>query len=132
MKIKLCFYVFIASFFISCDFCHKRLGKTDYYVGWINMPELTNLSRKIDRNIFEGVIEGRVTDVYWNDQYILATRCKVRSDSVIGYYIVKMLPPVEQGVPWEKTGPLSKEEYKQKKKELNLREEDMKHINIFK
>jgi hypothetical protein len=42
-----------------------------------------------------------------------------------------MLPPVEKGVPWEKTGLLSKEEYEQKKQELLLNENEMKHIHIF-
>ena len=51
---------------------------------------------------------------------------------VEGYYIVKLLPPVKKGVPWEKIGPLFKEEYGQKKLELHLNEEKMKHKSLFK
>jgi len=43
-----------------------------------------------------------------------------------------MLPPVKKGVPWEKTDLLSKEEYEHKKMELNLNENEMKHIYIKK
>jgi hypothetical protein len=42
-----------------------------------------------------------------------------------------MLPPVKKGVPWEKTGILSKEEYENKKQELRLNEKEMQHIHIF-
>jgi hypothetical protein len=44
-----------------------------------------------------------------------------------------MLPlGVKKGNPCEKTDPLSKEEYDQKKQELLLNEKEMEHIHIFK
>jgi hypothetical protein len=44
-----------------------------------------------------------------------------------------MLPlGIKKGNPCEKTGPLSKEEYEQKKQELSLNEKEMEHIHIFK
>ena len=73
------------------------------------------------RDRLEGVVGGCIKDIYWNEQYIIE-----------GYYIVKLLPPVKKGVPWEKIGPLSKEEYGQKKLELHLNEEKMKHKSLFK
>jgi hypothetical protein len=82
------------------------------------------------KGMFVGVLEGRISDAYWNDQYILGTQHAVRSDSIIGYFIVKMLPPVKKGVPWEKIELSTKEEYEQKKRELSLNEKEMKHITL--
>jgi hypothetical protein len=124
----ICLILFIfMSVLGSFDFTRsKRLGKTDYYLVDGNPPGTPywGLYHK-DRE--EGIVSGRVTDIYWNEQYILATRQHIWNDSIIGYYIVKMLPPVKKGVPWEKIGPLSKEEYEQKKQELQLNEKEMKH-----
>ena len=78
------------------------------------------------RDRLEGVVGGCIKDIYWNEQYILVkTHYGANSDSIEGYYIVKLLPPV-------KKGPLSKEEYGQKKLELHLNEEKMKHKSLFK
>ena len=85
------------------------------------------------RDRLEGVVGGCIKDIYWNEQSILVkTHYGANSDSIEGYYIVKLLPPVKKGVPWEKIGPLSKEEYGQKKLELHLNEEKMKHKSLFK
>ena len=116
----------------SFDFTRsKRVGKTNFYlvenssyvVGlYYQYPEI--------QEMFFCVLGGRITDVYWNEQYILATEYAVQNDSITGYYIVKMLPPVKKGVPWEKIGPLSKGEYEQKKQELHLNEKEMKHVSF--
>ncbi len=116
----------------SFDFTRsKRVGKTNFYlvesisyvVGlYYQYPEM--------QEMFVCVLGGRITDVYWNVQYILATEYAVQNDSITGYYIVKMLPPVKKGVPWEKIGPLSKGEYEQKKQELHLNEKEMKHVSF--
>ena len=116
----------------SFDFsCSKRLGKTNFYltksisdvVGlYYEYPEM--------QEMFICVLSGRITDVYCNKQYILTTEYAVQNDSITGYYIVKMLSPVEKGVPWEKIGPLSKGEYEQKKQELNLNEKEMSHMSF--
>jgi len=78
-----------------------------------------------------GVIEGRITDVYWNDKYILATRCEVFSDSIVGYYIIEILPPVKKGVPRKVTGPYIKEEREKEMQKLLLDEKKMNHYNYF-
>ncbi|KAA6302573.1 MAG: hypothetical protein EZS26_001080 [Candidatus Ordinivivax streblomastigis] len=111
---------------------YKRIGKTNYYLveGVNNVFDLHFKDPKYN-SFGEGIIEGRISDIYWNDQYILVTQYAVNSDSIEGYYIVKMLPPVEKGVPWEETKFATKEEYEQKKQELSLNEKEMKHI-VFK
>ena len=61
------------------------------------------------RDRLEGVVGGCIKDIYWNEQYILVkTHYGANSDSIEGYYIVKLLPPVKKGVPWEKIGPYLK------------------------
>ena len=77
------------------------------------------------------MLDACIANVNWNEQYILVTSCNVQNDSIKGYYIVKMLPSVKEGAPWEKTGPLSADEYKQKKQELHLNEKEMKYIDLF-
>jgi len=113
----------------SFDFTHsKRLGKTDYYLVE-NISNVIGLYYKPNNHDgFYCVLEGRLIDAYCNEQYILVSQYAIKSDSIEGYYIIKMLPPVKKGVTWEKIGPLSKEEYEQKKQELKLNEKEMKHI----
>lgn len=133
MRTKIvCLFLCIIILCSSCDSYFKKLDGIDFSVGWINMPELTNLYYDYPDGGSCGVTEGRITDVYWNEQYILAKQCKMYNDSIKGYYIVKILPPVKKGVPYKKIGPLSEEEYIMKKKELGLDEQKMKHMNILK
>ena len=61
---------------------------------------------------------------------ILVISCNAQNGSK-GYYIIKTLPLVEKGVPWERMGPLSGDNYEQMKQELHLDEKDMRHINLF-
>ena len=98
-----------------------QLGADGYAISAIGKDELG-----------EEILKARITDVYWNKQYILAKQCEFYNDSVRGYYIVKILPPVKKGVPYKKMGPLSEEEYIRLKKELGLDEKKMKHLNLFK
>ena len=134
MRIKQFFILLLSILCSSCDGYSKKLKGTDFEVGWVNMPELTSLYYKFpnSKNLSVGIVENRITDVYGNEQYILAKQCKMYNDSIKGYYIVKILPPVKKGVPYKKIGPLSEEEYIMKKKELGLDEQKMKHMNIFK
>jgi hypothetical protein len=106
------------------------LGKTNYYLVDGVAPGWGLYHTYQEDGGFYGVLENHIPDVYWNDEYILATQYVLKSDSIKGYYIIKMLPPVETGVPWIKIGPLSKEEYEQKKQELLLNEKEMEHIHI--
>ena len=96
------------------------------------MPELTSLCYDYPNGGSCGITEGRITDVYWNAQYILAKQCEFYNDSIRGYYIVKILPPVKKGVPYKKIGPLSEEEFIRLKEELGLDEREMSHLNLFK
>lgn len=117
----------------SCDSYFKKMNGIDFRIGWINMPELTNLYYASPINgSGEGVLKARITDVYWNAQYILAKQCEFYNDSIKGYYIVKILPPVKKGVPYKKLGPLSEEEFIRLKEELGLDEREMSHLNLFK
>lgn len=116
----------------SFDFTRsKRVGKTDYYLVETSSNVVGLYYQDIEiQESFACVLGGRLTDAHWNEQYILATEYAVQNDSVTGYYIVKMLPPVKKGVPWEIIGPLSKGEYEQKKQEFHLNEKDMKHVSF--
>ena len=118
----------------SFDFTRsKRLGKTNYYLIENVVAKTFGLYYQYTdmKESFVGVLSASVKNVYWDEQYILTTSYNTQNDSIEGYYIIKMLPPVKKGVPWEKTGLLTKDEYEKKKQELNLNEKDMKHLNIF-
>jgi hypothetical protein len=130
--IIICILLFVVLLLIvDSNMRPTRLGKTNYYLMDDPGPLELYCIDKGSNSFYECVVSGRITDIYWNEQYILTTQCDVWSDSIAGYYIVKMLPSVEKGVPWEKTKLLSKEEYEQKKQELLLNEKEMKHINLF-
>lgn len=131
---KLCPFIFLlALLLVSCDSYFKKLKGIDYSVGWIDMPQTTTVYYDYPDGSGSriGVVGGGVTDVYWNENYILAKRWGPYADTLIGYYVVKILPPVKKGVPWKTTGPLSAEEYEKNKKELGLNEKDMRHINLM-
>ncbi len=121
-------------FLYSCDHYSKNLTGTNFSVQWVNLPELTNIYYNYpNKDISVGILEHRITDVYWDNQYILAKRCKSSNDSLIGYYIIKITPSV-MDVPesWEISDLLSEIEYVQAKLEYNLNEQTMMHTNIFK
>ena len=131
MKMRFHLYVLIISLFVtSCDSYFEELEGIDYSIGWINMPELTTLYYNYpDGSGSVGLMEGFITDVYWNKKYIIAKQCNVHCDSILGYYVIELLPPVEKGVPWKKSGPLSEKEYEKTKQNLFLNE--FEHINII-
>ena len=83
--------IIILSLLTSCDSYHKNLKGTNFNVGWINLPELTTINYNDPNGGWLGVTEQRITDVYWNEEYILAKRCENRTDSILGYYIIKIL-----------------------------------------
>lgn len=116
---------------VSCDSYDKKLVGINFSVGWVNMPELTNVYYDYPDGGSVEIVRQRITDVYWNDKYILAKRCANTSDSLIGYYIITILPENTRPVPWICSELLSKEEYEQSKKQLGLNEQKMKHTNIF-
>ncbi len=129
---KRCFVFFmIVVLFFSCDSYNRKLTGTDFSVGWINLPELTCIYYDFPSGLSIGVSSQRITDVYWNDKYILAKRCANTSDSLIGYYIITILPENTRPVPWKSSDLMSEEEYEQSKKQLGLNEQEMRHMNIF-
>ena len=115
----------------SCDSYHKNLKGTNFNVGWINLPELTTINYNVPNGGWLGVTEQRITDVYWNEEYILAKRCENRTDSILGYYIIKILPDTTLPVPWKSYGLLTREEYIHKRDSLGLDESGMRYINLF-
>lgn len=116
----------------SFDFTRsKKIGKTDYSLV-DGCPPGTNYWGLYHKDRLEGVIGGCVKDIYWNERYILAkTHYGANSDSIEGYYIIEMLPPVKKGVPWKKRSFLSADEYEQKKQELHIDEKEMQHIGLL-
>ena len=131
MKRCIVFFVIVVLFF-SCDSYNRKLKGTNFSVGWINLPELTCIYYDYPNGLSIGVSSQRITDVYWNDKYILAKRCANTNDSLIGYYIIKVLPNDTRSVPWQCSKLLSNEEYQRAKLELGLNEQNMKYTNIFK
>ena len=109
----------------------KKLTGTNFSIGWVNLPELTNVYYNYPDGGSVGIVRQRITDVFWNDKYILAKRCANTSDSLIGYYIITILPENTRPVPWECSELLPEEKYEQTKKQLGLNEQEMKHTNIF-
>lgn len=129
----LCILLLFVSLLGSFKFTRPtRLGKTNYYLIENAAPAFGLYHQYPDtRGSFFGVLEGRITDVYWNDEYILATQYDIQSNNLEGYYVIRMLYSVKKGVPWKKTGPFSKEEYEQQKRDLGLNEKEMKHTNLY-
>ena len=115
----------------SCDSYHKNLKGTNFNGGWINLPELTTINYNVPNGGWLGVTGQRITDVYWNEEYILAKRCENRTDSILGYYIIKILPDTTRPVPWKSYGLLTREEYIHKRDSLELDESRMRYINLF-
>jgi len=109
----------------------KKMGKTNYYLVE-NVANTVGLYYKYPDfpDSFVGVLEGQINDVYWDEEYILVTQYSMNIDSIRGYYIIKMLPFVDKGVPWKKIGALSKKEYEQTKQELLINEKKMKHTRF--
>lgn len=110
----------------------KKLGKTNYYLVE-NVANVFSLYYQYpdSKEFFVEVLNTCVKYVYWDEQYILVTSyCNTQCDSIEEYYIVRMLPPTEKGVPWKKDGPMSKDEYERKKQSLHLNKK-MEHIHIF-
>ena len=116
---------------VSCDSYDKKLTGTNFSIGWVNLPELTNVYYDYPDGGSVGIARQRITDVYWNDKYILAKRCANTNDSLIGYYIITILPNNTRPVPWECSELLSEEEYELSKEQLGLDEQEMRHMNIF-
>lgn len=115
----------------SFDFsCNKRIGKTDYYVGWAIGKQYTALYFG-DEDGQEGIMGARIADVYWNETHILAKQCELYSDTLVGYYILKIVEFGKEKASKNMFGPLSEHEYRQKKQELHLNEKEMKHVNLF-
>lgn len=123
--------IIILSLLTSCDSYHKNLKGTNFNVGWINLPEFTTINYNDPNGGWLGVTEQRITDVYWNEEYILAKRCENRTDSILGYYIIKILPDTTRPVPWKRYGLLTWEQYTRKRDSLGLEESQMRHINLF-
>lgn len=116
----------------SFDFTRtERVGKTNFYLveSIANVVGLDYQYPDMPEG-FIGVVDGRITDVYSNEQYIMVTQYAVKNDSITGYYIVDMLPPAKKGVPCMVIGPLTKGEYDLKKQELHLNEKEMKHTSF--
>ena len=76
-----------------------------------------------------GVTSAKVTDVYWNSQYILAT-CNQKDST--RYYIIKILAANTKPVPWKTHGPMSLENYRHYKDSLCLEETKMSYENYYK
>lgn len=128
---KLFILLVVIVLLVSCDSYDKKLTGTNFSIGWVNLPELTNVYYNYPDGGSVGIVRQRITDVFWNDKYILAKRCANTSDSLIGYYIITILPENTRPVPWECSELLPEEKYEQTKKQLGLNEQEMKHTNIF-
>lgn len=130
--IKSLMYLIIAVLLLTaCDFSYnKKLGNSNYYIGWVNGKEYATLFFG-DKNGQEEIMNARVTDVYWNDKYILAKQCKLHSNEIVGYYIFKIVKYGKEKATKNRIGPLSQKEYDRMKVKLLLNESTMNHINIF-
>ena len=128
---KLFILLVVIVLLVSCDSYDKKLTGTNFSIGWVNLPELTNVYYNYPDGGSVGIVRQHITDVFWNDKYILAKRCANTSDSLIGYYIITILPENTRPVPWECSELLPEEKYEQTKKQLGLNEQEMKHTNIF-
>lgn len=121
--VALFFYAIFYDYFSSVEL----KGTDGYNITSYMMPELASVCRGTTL-----ITEPRITDVYWNKKYILATKCEAYSDTVNGYYIIEMLDDSTNVMPWILSGPMSEEEYEIKKNQLNISEKNMNYDNVFK
>lgn len=74
---KLFVILFIVISIISCDSYNRKLDGINYSVGWVNMPELTNIKYHYSSGLRVGILMQRITDVYWNSNYNLVQDVRI-------------------------------------------------------
>lgn len=119
--------LFLYAIFYDHSSSMNLKGTNGYNITSYMMPELASVCHGTTI-----ITEPRITDVFWNNKYIFATKCKTYSDTIEGYYIIEMLEDTSNIMPWILSGPMSPEDYEIRKKQLNLSEENMNYGNVFK
>ena len=119
----------------SCDCYQKQIGE-NYFIRCIDVRESMSIGFGTEVGN-EGIVDQTVFEAHWNDDYILAKRHPLEAPGIDGinreiteYYILKKVKFGEAKASQNMFGPLTKEEYINKKKELGLIESEMESISF--
>ena len=131
IKVILLFVVLIG--FQSCDSSQKQIGE-NYFVRWINGPETMCIGFGTEDGN-EGIVKETIYEVKWNTEYIIAKRHPLEAPGVEGinrditeYYILKKVKFGEAKASENMFGPLIEEEFKVKRDNLGLIEDEMESM----
>jgi len=114
-------YAFVLCAFISCKGVSEEQVIGNYYlVAMDYVKEETSLSYKLEDGNSVGVVDKTVFAVGFNDNYIIVKQHPSNNRTITNYYIVPIykestLSP-EKGL----IGPLTLEQFNEKRKELNI------------
>lgn len=136
MKLIKVFILFIlVSIVQSCDYYQKQIGEY-YFIRCIDVRESMSIGFGT-KDANEGILGPTVFEIHWNSDYILAKRHPLQAPGINGinrditdYYILKKVKFGEAKASQNIDGPMKREEYEIKKKELALTESEMEAITF--
>ena len=118
----------IILFLSACDYNYNKQIGDHYFIRCIENRQRMNIGFGTEE-LSEGIIEGTVFEVHWNDDYILAKRHPIsKGKDVTEYYVIKKVVFGEEKASENMFGPLTLDEFEAKKKELSIQEEKMEKI----
>ncbi|MBO5427015.1 MAG: hypothetical protein J5996_01135 [Prevotella sp.] len=116
---------------VGCDGYHTRFGDTDFYLGWVNLPITTCIDYEISDDSYVGVTGNPITDCYWNDDYIIATKYSFAKDSIEGYYIIKLCEYPDLKSVFRNVSFTNSSTFDEIMDSLHLDKDEMRHKNLF-
>lgn len=125
--------ILIAISVCSCDYEYQKQIGENYFIRCIESRERMNIGFG-NKDGSEGLIDETVFEVYWNEQYIIALRHPPIKGSgginhdVTEYYIIRKVILGEEKASSNTYGPLTREEYEIKIKELRLDTSKMQSV----
>ncbi len=124
--------VFVFYMVVGCDSYNTRFGDTDFYLGWVNLPITTCVEYKVDDDGgYVGVTRNTITDCYWNDHYIIATKYSFAKDSIEGYYIIKLCEYPDLKSVFRNVSFTNSSTFDEIMDSLHLDKDEMRHKNLF-
>lgn len=119
-------YIFVALLsFVSCDNLDVTHVAGPYYLVVMDMDEDRSLSYKVEEGLYAGGVSPMVYAIWHNDDFIIAKQHPWDRDwepakNITKYYIIPLKNPVSKFPDKNFIGPLDKEEFIKKVKELKI------------
>ena len=119
-------YIFVVLLsFVSCDKLDVTHVAGPYYLVVMDMDEDRSLSYKVEEGLYAGGVPPMVYAIWHNDDFIIAKQHPWNRDwepaiNITKYYIIPLKNPVSEFPDENFIGPLDKEEFIKKVKELKI------------